>query len=221
MIDAKNKFREGFVLIRRQFHFADMESPIQKLTIAYAYSEGPKTVKMLTREAMDKADEIRMQNFAGRFLPTASDDVEDYIDMQLEQLFLDPNSNYDHYEGEIVQIEIEGKTIRLYPDEYSVMSKDRMRQLLEEDGYHAICSDSLLKLKSFRDQTHYLKSRGVPEATANKWVSVSYGELVYYKPYFELLQMFCRDHEIYPDSFYERVEGVSFESKSQPKDFYR
>lgn len=32
--------------------------------------------------------------------------------------------------------------------------------------------------------------------------------LVYYKPYYELLKIYCRSNEIYPDPFYIEVEGI-------------
>jgi hypothetical protein len=47
---------------------------------------------------------------------------------------------------------------------------------------------------------------------------MGFKELVYYKPYYEMLTMFCRDYEIYPDTFYEEVEGIPLSEQSGPEE---
>lgn len=99
---------------------------------------------------------------------------------------------------------------RFYPEEYSILTRDYVSKLLEEEGYHAILDPALKSIKDFQDKVFYLSSRGVPKKIAEKWASLSYKDLVYYKPYFEVLDLYCRSHEIYPDPFYEEVEGIDF-----------
>jgi hypothetical protein len=206
MINAKDKFREGFIMIMRPFQFEELRNPIQKFTIVWAYAEQPKIVKELTQTAKDEIDLIENSSYGPRFF--TSKEKSDYIDSQMEKVYANPKSWNENYKGEVVQTYIDGQLVRLYPDEYNIVSKEKLQEIMEEEGYHAVCSRGLFELKDFRDQSHYLRSRGVPKHIANKWASMSFKELVYYKPYYELLTMFCRDYEIYADTFYEEVEGI-------------
>lgn len=206
MINAKDKFREGFVMVMRPFQFTELRNPIQKFTIIWAYAEQPKIVRELTETAKEEVDLIENQSHGPRFF--TSKDKEEYIQREIERVYANPKSWNENYKGEIVQTYIDGQLIRLYPDEYNIVSKEKLQEIMEEEGYHAVCSRGLYELKDFRDKAHYLKSRGVPKHIANKWASMSFKELVYYKPYYELLTMFCRDYEIYTDTFYEEVEGI-------------
>jgi hypothetical protein len=209
MLDAKKKFREGYILINRPFQFKEMKNPIQRNTIVWAYSEQPVVEKNLSETAKEEA--ILLESTSGiGFIRQG--DKEDYIARELERIYNNPK-NYDSlYVGDIIQSTIDGVLCRFYPDEYSILDQDALNEALAEDGYHMIGNESLYKIKEFRDKTHYLKSRGVDKATAEKWASLGFRDLVYYKPYYDLLKMFCRPNEIYPDSFYEEVEGVKIES---------
>jgi hypothetical protein len=211
MINAKDKFREGFVMIMRPFQFGELSNPIQKFTIVWAYSEQPKIVKELTQTGKEKVDVILNESHGPRFL--TEKDKNDYIDSQIEKVYENSKNWNENYKGEIVQTYIDGQLIRLYPDEYNIISKEKLHEIMGEDGYHAVCSRGLYGIKEFRDQAYYLKSRGVSKHNANKWASVTFKEMVYYKPYYQLLTMFCRNHEIYPDKFYEDVEGIKVEDQ--------
>lgn len=39
MIKARDKFREGWILLLQPFQFVEMSFPIQKHTMVYAYAE--------------------------------------------------------------------------------------------------------------------------------------------------------------------------------------
>lgn len=206
MINAKEKFREGYILINRPFQFKEMKNPIQRNTIVWAYSEQPVVEKNLSAKAREEID--LAYNTSGLGFHPQWNPKEDYITRELERIYNNPK-NYDSlYVGDIVQSTIDGVLCRFHPDEYSILDQDTMNELLLESGYHTMCTEGLLKIKEFRDKRHYLMSRGVGEDTAQRWSSLGFRDLVYYKPYFGLLKMFCRPNEIYPDSFYEEVEGI-------------
>jgi hypothetical protein len=211
MIDAKNKFREGFIITLRPFSFENLNNPIQKFTILWAYSEQPKTVKELTETAKEEVDLILNNTYGPRFF--TQKEKEEYIEEQINKVYTNPKNWDEQYKGEIVQTYIDGQLIRLYPSEYNIVSKDKLTEIMSEEGYHAVCAKGLYEIKDFRDKTHYLQSRGIPRHIANKWASMSFKEMVYYKPYYELLTMFCRDYEIYSDSFYEKIEGIKIKDQ--------
>lgn len=213
MINAKDKFREGFIMIMRPFSFVELRNPIQAFTIVWAYSERPVTRKELTETAKEKMDLVYNESIPIGFF--TKKDKEEYINKEIERISNDNKSWNEKYVGDVVQTYIDGQLIRLYPDEYNIISKEKLAEIMEEEGYHAVCSRGLYELKDFRDKTHYLQSRGVSENIANKWASMSFKELVYYKPYYELLEMFCRDYEIYPDEFYQEIEGISMEEQKK------
>lgn len=207
-MDAKNKFREGFIVINRPFKFVEMKTPIQKNTIVWAYSEQPIIKKELSEEAKEKyALVANSSQGIGYF---TAKDKEEALQADLEAILKDIKNYIPLYEGEIVQTTIEGVTCRFYPDEYSILPLERLQQILEYEGMHTICSPTLKTLKDFTDKVFYLTSRGIDLRTAERWCSALYKDLVYYKPYYELLLQTCRPEQIYPDIFYTEVEGIKF-----------
>lgn len=214
MIDARKRFKEGFIMLKRPFAFAELKTPLQKFTIVWAYSEKPKERKVISDLGKAKAEEV--ENSAspiGFFKP---EDREEWIEKQIEKIYKDSKYNETIYEGEIVQTYIEGQLCRFYPDEYTIISQEKLTDIMSEEGYHTILDPAINKLSDFRTKKHYLQSRGVSEHIANKWASLSYKELVIYKPYYELLTMFCRSNEVYgDDKFYDAVEGITFEEQKE------
>lgn len=211
MIDAKNKFREGYILIKQPFKFEEMQDPVQAYTIAWAYSEQPVFEEEMTISAKEGLEALLNE---GPFMNPKvgfKQDFNEYLSKEIEKIYsMESNFNQLHV-GDIVQTNIDGITCRFYPDEYSVIDKDTLSEIMEEEGYHAICSQGLYKTKDFLDKFHYLRSRGISEYIAKKWAALGFKELVYYKPYFQLLSMYSR--VIYPDSFYEIMEGISLEDQ--------
>lgn len=157
---------------------------------------------------MKKADDL---NYQRPLLFLDKKAKEEWLERELEIIYGDKNSFEELYEGEIVQCTIEGQLARFYPDEYKIMDKERLFEIMQEEGYHTIIQKELKNVKEFYDKVHYLQSRGVNKSVADKWASLSYGPMVMYKPYYQLLEYFCRENEIYKDKFYEEVEGVIFE----------
>ena len=213
MINAKKKFREGFIMLKRPFKFSELKNPLQTFTILWAYVEAPVTREIITQEGMDKAETIENSTPAIGFW--GLNDRNEWIEKEIEKVFNDPKYKEIVYEGEIVQAFVEGQLCRFYPDEYTIIGADKLTQIMQEEGYHTICDPQIYKLPDFRNKKHYLQSRGVSEHIAKKWASMTFRDLVIYKPYHQLLEMFCRDHEIYPDTFYDEVERIPMEDQEE------
>jgi hypothetical protein len=222
IIDAKNKFREGFIMLLRPFQFAEMQNPIQKLTIVYAYAEQALFEDRLTGKALKEIKDL--ENHSPMFCRDRyiSESVEEYQDRILTKIYNSPTNHEKVYKGEIVQAVVDGQTCRFYPEEYNLINQEHLQEIMAEEGYHAIVASGLDKIKAYADALHYLRSRGLSEAIAKKWASLPFKDLVYFKPYYELLEMFCRDYEIYPDNFYREVEGVVFQENTTkaPPQYY-
>lgn len=214
MIDARKRFKEGFIMLNRPFSFAELKTPLQKFTIVWAYSEKPKEHQAITDLGKEKAEEVEHSTSRIGFFKPA--DREEWIEKEIEKIYKDPKYNETIYEGEMVQTYIEGRLCRFYPDEYTIVSQEKLTDIMSEEGYHTILDPAINKLSDFRTKKHYLQSRGISEHIANKWASLSYKELVIYKPYYELLKMFCRSNEVYgDDKFYDEVEGITFEEQKE------
>ncbi len=211
MLDARSNFREGFIMTKRPFKFANMNNPIQAFTIVWAYSERPQIRPELTKTAIEKIEEIEFATNPIGFWNAK--DREDWMEREIKGVVDNPKSYDPIYLGDIVQTYIDGELIRLYPEEYSIITEEKLAEIMQEEGYHAVFTEGLIGIKDFRDKLHYLKSRGVDSHTASKWAALSFKSLVYFKPYYELLTLFCRDHEIYADEFYDRVEGIPMEEQ--------
>jgi hypothetical protein len=198
---AKNKFREGWILLLQPFQFVEMAFPIQKHTMVYAYAEKPTFRRKLKKEAKEKIDDIN-NSPAFAFMST-NKAVSEVKEEKIIEIMDDPKSYDQIYTGEIVQTEMDNALLRFMPDEYKIISEDFLSDILSGEGYHTLISKKLETVKEYRDRFHYLQSRGINAVTARKWASIGYKDLVYYKPYGTLVEMYCREHEIYlPDVEY-------------------
>ena len=191
------RFREGYIILTRSFDFGDLPTPLHKLSIFYAYSDRPMIERILTEEALETlreidADDTRYQQ--SYRLPTSHRGV-----VAAEQVY------DDVYQGEVCQIYVHGKMVRLFPGEYTVLTQERVYFILESGGYHVVTEPQLAGLKEFLVKTHYFRSRGVDLATAERMITPQFKGLVYYKPYRRLLTIFER--QPIPDQFYADVEG--------------
>jgi hypothetical protein len=209
MVNAKDKFREGFIMLKRPFDFGDLDVPLQNLTILWAYSERPVIKNYLSSEAMEKIADIENTTPPLGFFST--EERDEYIERKIQWVYDNPKMYEPLYEGDIVQSVVNGQTVRFYPSEYTIVNSEKLAEIMAEEGYHTICNPSLYKTKDFTDKVHYLVSRGVNKRNAEKWASLGYRDMVMYKPYYELLTMFTRpQHIIADDKFYIEVEGIDF-----------
>lgn len=217
MINAQLKFREGYIMLLRPFDFGNCP-PLQKLTILYAYSEQPVIEKVLSKAASEKIEGMYDNLRYGWMSPS---DKNEFIERQIHGITQSPTAYDSIYKGEIVQAIVNNEVCRFYPDEYTVLSPEKMTEIMQEEGYHAVCNKAIYNLKNFNDAVFYLCQRGVSRKIAEKWVSLTFKGLVLYKPYFELLTTFCRPHEILThDVFYEKNENVDFTSIIAEKQNY-
>lgn len=45
---AKDRFRQGFIMLKRPFDFHELKNPLQQFTILWTYSEKPVEKEVLT-----------------------------------------------------------------------------------------------------------------------------------------------------------------------------
>lgn len=208
MIDARNLFREGFIRIERPFDFAEMEEPIQKYTIVYAYAESLYKKKVLTRAAQDDIE--FWYSCSALALPKGIDEsIQEARAREVERITEYEGNYEEEVLGQILQANIDGVTFRLYPDEYTILTKEQVTDYMERPGWHVIPQvESTTNWKNFKDQVYFSRQRGISKADAVRWASLAFPGSVYYKPYFDLLDKFVRQEHIYVDTFYRRVEGI-------------
>lgn len=213
MVNAKDFFREGWVMLLRPFEFAGLPNPLQKLSILYAFSEKP----IISRE-YDEVGKVEWEDYLENFgrdagFTTMSKYARLFGESELEydarvamQLkYLDDNHRkIEIYEGNVVQCTIGGNLCRFYPDEYNIIKPETFNQVIEGDEYFMVVEHkNAFEIQAIKDKVHYIRQRGIPEELAKKWSSHSLKDAVYFKPRYELLEIFCRDHEIFlPDSHY-------------------
>lgn len=211
-MNAKNKFREGWVMLLRPFDFAELSKPLQKMTILYAYSEQPIVNMVLNEkgvqeledlnEAWDKKGKIGIfggSKIYGIRFGESEEDYDDRMGRYLDDIYRKYSTKED-YKGEIVQCYVEKQLCRFYPDEYNVISRETFEHLLscDENEYKIEIEDSkYFDLKSIKEKIFYIQSRGIPKDIATKMNSVEAKDAVIFRPQEAILEMFCREHEIY------------------------
>jgi len=68
MEDARNRFREGWVMLRRGFVFGELPQPLFPLTIFYAYKS--KHVSCTSKEGLELLDEIYNPHYRSPYKKT-------------------------------------------------------------------------------------------------------------------------------------------------------
>lgn len=204
---AKDKFREGWIMLLRPFRFAELSKPLQKMTIVWAYAERP----VIEKELNDKGKELKKELddnygkvstiFENSPMRKSTFETEsnyhDRIEQEYNRIFQYYNTK-ELYKGEIVQTYIEGNLTRFYPEEYSIISKETFEAVINEPTHDLVVNNpSVYQLLDVKTKVHYLQSRGISEERAKLWVSSSLKDNVYFTPCQELLEIFCREEEIY------------------------
>lgn len=211
-MEARNRFREGWIMLLRPFKFGELSKPLQKMTILYAYSEQPiinmeltEEGKNLLKEAHDNIDKpfgpmIGQSNIWRRGFGEASDEFYNHrISVQLDAIYKQ-YAKQENYKGEIVQCYVEKQLCRFYPEEYNVISRETFEHLLscDEQEYQIEVEDSkIFDLPEMKTKLHYLMSRGISRESAMKMNSNDVKDSVIFRPQQAILEIFCRDHEIY------------------------
>jgi hypothetical protein len=212
-MDAKHRFREGWIMLLRPFSFGDIPKPIQKLTILYAFAEKPT----IETELNDRGKELYEELLANwgkengltkyhRYKKNRDETSREYEYrlQEEERRIFDTYSKVEHYKGEVVQARISGKACRFFPGEYSIVSKETISELLvcgdseyivDIENKHTF--DSILNLDAIKDKIFYIRSRGIPKSRALKMIAEQLKDSIIFRPQPALLEMFCRENEIY------------------------
>lgn len=208
-MDAKLKFREGWVMLNRPFKFAELSKPLQKMTVIYAYSEKPIIEMKLNKKGLELMKEYDenygkpMSLLGGssfRKLHNESDDLYEARMERIHDYILRTFSTQENYKGEIVQCYVEGIPCRIYPDEYNIISKETFDHLLtcDENEYQVeIENEIMFDTKEIKQKIFYLRNRGIGKEMAIKMNCAEMKDSVIFRPQQAVLDMFCREHEIY------------------------
>ena len=203
MINAKNRFKEGWVMLNRPFSFGDIEGTgkvFQKLTIFYAHSERPM-LHTVTSEKGIKLINKAIKEANQRKRLTLSDEQRNGIDDQLdEQIEIIKDENrVEEYKGEIIQFPYYDKVIRFFPDEYKVIGMDTLEAVIgDEDSYEVELLDrNKMELPVLKNSIFYLKSRGISNDQAIRMCTHLLTDGVILRPKRSILEMLCREEEIY------------------------
>lgn len=212
MINAKLKFKEGWVMLKRPFDFAELSKPLQKMTILYAYSEKPIVNMVLNEKGLQELKDLNkawnkkgnlgtlsIKNPYSLRFGESEKDYEDRMRRYLDDIYR-KYSTKEVYKGEIVQCYVEKQLCRFYPEEYTNISRETFEYLLscpDEEYSLEIQNQNVFKIKEIRDKIHYIQSRGISKNMATKMVSENVKDAVIFRPGEAILEMFCRENEIY------------------------
>lgn len=207
---AKHKFREGWIMLKRPFTFAELSKPLQKMTILYAFSEKPIITMELNAKGIEEMEILNesygkaIGSFTGdqrykKGFGESDDSYEERMTKEIDQIFRE-YSTQENYQGEIVQCYVEGQMCRFYPEEYSIISKETFDHLLTCDDQEYtidVESEEIFETKALKERLFYIRSRGIPKGKAMKMNCGEARDAVIFRPGQAILNMFCREHEIY------------------------
>ena len=203
-MDARLRFKEGWIMLLRPFKFAELKEPLQKLTILYAFSEKPIINLMLTEKgkklvgnALAAYDGLNKRHSLSKGFNENDDIYEERFGKAFDEL-IRINSTVEDYKGEIVQCYVQNQMCRFYPEEYTVISRETFEEVLIAEEYTMdIETVSYFKEKNIADKLHYIRSRGIDKTLAERMSAIEARDSVIFRPRIELLQLFCRENEIY------------------------
>jgi hypothetical protein len=195
-MNAKLKFREGWIMLLQPFDFANLSKPLQKLTILYAYSEKPIIEMSLTDKGYDLLNAAdRKFVYKKAFLD--DDDYSEELNRYTNQV-INEHSTIEHYKGELVQCIVEGQMCRFYPEEYKVIERKTFEHILTATEYTMdIENHTMFEREEVTKRIHYIRSRGINKSLAERMSSADAKDAVIFRPKIELLEYFCRENEIY------------------------
>lgn len=207
---AKHKFREGWIMLKRPFKFGELSKPLQKMTVLYAFSEKPIITMELNAKGIEEMKILHesygkgIAVFGGdikykKRFGEDEDSYEERIAEYTDQIFR-AHSTQENYQGEIVQCYVEGEMCRFYPEEYSIISKETFDHLLACDDQEYtidVESEEIFETKALKERLFYIRSRGISKNRAMKMNCGEARDAVIFRPGQAILEMFCREHEIY------------------------
>jgi hypothetical protein len=207
---AKHMFREGWIMLLRPFQFGELSKPLQKLTVLYAYSEQPIIKMELTQKGVDEMDLVweyygkngslgHHHNVYSKRTFETDELYELRMEKVINKIWRD-HATQENYEGQIVQCYVEGELCRFYPDEYKIISSEFLDYLLtcDEHEYQLEIEDgTIFTTQDMKNKVFYTRSRGIPKTKALKMNSREAKDCVIFRPQQAILDMFCRENEIF------------------------
>lgn len=197
------RFKEGWVQLQRPFLFGDLDHPLQKFSILYCYHFDFTYKETVSEKGLKEIDSLYRNNSKSHFFKLSEDELE------REANRLSEIHSVKKVSGQKIYTYIGENECRFYPNEYKILSLEKVKRLIEEPGFHAVPTvRDAFKDANLIEQIMYLRSRGLSEHDAKRMCSLSLKDKVYFKPYFHLLELFARNYEIFVDPFYEEVENI-------------
>ena len=194
-------------MLLRPFAFGELSKPLQKMTILYAYSEKPIVEMTLNEKGQAPMDELDSGDNTGLFsggdflFRKRFGESEEYYQerMTIEyNRIVKENSTIEVYKGQIVQCMVENTLCRFYPDEYNPIKLNTFEYVMTSDDYTMeVENKTLFELPEIKEKIFYIRSRGVGESMATRMSSHNAKDSVIFRPGQGVLDMFCREHEIY------------------------
>lgn len=208
-MNVKDRFVEGWVMLLRPFSFVELKEPLQKMTILYAFSDEPVYETELTSEGRAIMSYIHGQigkpfglsteanNIWRRGSGEKNDDLYDYrIDRQLE---IEVRKHQEkRYIGQKIIVMINGVECKFFPEEYNTISKETLEYLPSAEEYEIeVLNKNGLADKVISDRLYYIRTRGISEKDALRMIAPGLKDSAIFRPTSDLLNHFCRPHEIY------------------------
>lgn len=197
-------------MLLRPFDFAGFKNPLQKLTVLYAYSDRPMIEMELTEYGKEELDLLNRHYGKAQGLTSnhkvynvrygeSNDDYEERIGKEVDRI-MRTYSTVEVYKGQVVETLVEGEICKFYPGEYNVISVETFDFLLTSDEHEYVIDiedDSFYNLTDIRNKLFYIRNRGIGEIKAKKMLAHEAKDAVIFRPQQALLEMFCREKEIY------------------------
>lgn len=202
-INAKNNFREGWIMLLRPFDFEDMVT-LPKLTLVYAYMEQPIVVNELSEKGVEVIERISnpraMCSLSSHYKKQITESDFEYHERinEIIRIEMEKRENFNIiHKGNILQTSIGGQLCRFYPDEYSVVDEELLNQAIEGEEFLMVAnSTTLFNIKEFKDRVFYMKQRGINEKKAMQFASYGLKDNIYYIPHPETQKIYCRSNEV-------------------------
>lgn len=191
MINAKNKFKEGYIMLLRPFDFANLDRPLQQFTILYAYAEQPKFSYKIDPRVNEEFKDIK---YRVRF--RLGDDKEEYLSERYEEL-LRKYPDKKTYEGEVVQSIVDGELCKFFPDEYSIIDKQKFSEVIYDDIAYKLDIQDETIYHHVKDQIYYAQTRGISKDMATRIASFNVHDAVILRPTIHLLDEFLHQNRIF------------------------
>lgn len=211
-MDAKSRFKEGWIILLRPFDFAELSKPLQKMTILYAYSEKPIINMILTEKGKEllnewceysdkegKSSVTNMHPFYSRMFRETDKEYKERMDKHYDDIYR-LHATQEEYKGELVQCYVEKTLCKFFPEEYNVISRETFEHILtcDEQEYKIEIEDpKFFDTKNIKDKLFYIQSRGINSSMSMKMNAKEAKDAVIFRPQPAILEMFCKEHEIY------------------------